>query len=66
MPEVLLHSRASLDACVSISFHIEVLKGAFSGPCSWIIVAVCTASGNVSLEFERLIWETRKCWWGGR
>lgn len=59
IPDVLLHSNASFDAYSSISCHIFVLKGAFSGPCSWIINADRMTSGNVSLVFERRIWEMR-------
>lgn len=61
IPDVLLHNNASFEACCSISCHIFVLKGAFSGPCSWMIVAVLMASGKVSLVFDRRIWETKRC-----
>jgi len=57
MPEVLLRRRAEEGACASSEAQICCLKGRFSGPCSWIMVAFCTAAGRVEGVLKSLM-----CW----
>lgn len=46
IPEVLLQRSAVGGACVSMSAHRDCLKGRFSGPDSWMMVAFWSAEGR--------------------
>ena len=55
IPDVLLQSKASFGACFSTSAQRSILKGAFSGPDSWTMVAFWTAEGReVAMFMEEM------------
>ena len=55
MPDVDDQRRASFGACGSMLAHRDFLKGRFSGPCSWIMVAFETASESDEARVSRCL-----------